>query len=64
MHTAPTAHETLMLLWDNYLTLCKQVDFDSMTPEVRIAHIEQNTPFRPFRIASWLARQGFFVTSQ
>jgi len=63
MHTAKTAHETLEFLWNNYLTLCEQVDLDSMSPEKLDVHIKQNSPVRPFRIAAWLARQGYFIAA-
>jgi hypothetical protein len=63
MHTASTAHETLELLWNNYLTLCKQVDLDSMSPETLNFHVNHNSPVRPFRIAAWLARQGYFIAA-
>ena len=63
MHTASTAHETLELLWNNYLTLCEQVDLDSMPPDTLAVHVKQNSPERPFRIAAWLARQGYFIAA-
>lgn len=63
MHTPTTANETLEFLWYNYLTLCEQVDLDSMSPETLDIHIQQNSPVRPFRIAAWLARQGYFITA-
>jgi hypothetical protein len=63
MHTATTAHETLMFLWNNYLALCEQVDLDSMPPETLDIHIENNSPVRPLRIAAWLARLGYFISA-
>jgi hypothetical protein len=63
MHTARTAHETLEFLWNNYLALCEQVDLDSMPPEMLDIRIENNSPVRPFRIAAWLARQGYFISA-
>jgi len=63
MHTATTANETLDFLWKNYLTLCEQVDLDVMPPEALDAHIQHNSPERPFRIAAWLTRQGFFIAA-
>ena len=63
MHTAELAHETIELLWNNYLTLTEHVDLDSMPPEVLNEHIKQNPPVRPFRISAWLARQGFFIAA-
>ena len=29
MHTAPTAHEALEFLWNNYVTLSEQVDLSA-----------------------------------
>lgn len=63
MHTPATANETLEFLWHNYLSLCEQVDLDSMSPETLDVHIQQNAPVRPFRIAAWLARQGYFIAA-
>ena len=63
MHTAKTAYETLELLWNNYLVLGEQVDFDFMPRETLEVHIERNSQVRPFRIASWLARQGYFIAA-
>lgn len=63
MPTARTADETLEFLWNNYLALCEQVDLESMLPETLDLHIESNAPVRPFRIAAWLARQGYFISA-
>lgn len=63
MHTPTTANETLDFLWNNYLTLCEQVDLDSMSPETLDVHIQQKSPVRQFRIAAWLARQGYFIAA-
>ncbi len=63
MHTAKTAHETLGFLWNNYLALCEQVDLDSMPPETLDVHIGNDAPVRPFRIAAWLVRQGYFISA-
>jgi hypothetical protein len=63
MHTAKTAYETLEFLWNNYLALCEQVDLDSMPPETLDIHIANNSRVRPFRIAAWLARQGYFISA-
>lgn len=63
MHTATTANETLEILWNNYLTLCKQVDLDAMPGETLDVHIERNSPVRPFRIAAWVSRQGYFIAA-
>lgn len=61
MHTATTAKETLEILWNNYLTLCEQVDLDAKPPGTLDAL--KDSPFRPFRIASWLVRQGYFIAA-
>lgn len=63
MHTAKTAYETLEFLWNNYRELCRQVDLDSMSQETLNIHIENRSPVRPFRIAAWLARQGYFISA-
>jgi hypothetical protein len=63
MHTAATARETLEFLWNNYLTLGERVDLESMPPDVLDSHLKQNSPVRPFRIAAWLARQGYFIAA-
>jgi hypothetical protein len=63
MHTASTARESLELLWRNYLLLQEQVDPESMTPETLDVHVKQNSLVRPLRIATWLARQGFFIAA-
>lgn len=63
MHTATTATETLEILWNNYLTLGEQVDLEAMPPETLDVHIQENAPVRPFRIATWLARQGYFIAA-
>ncbi len=63
MHTAKTADETLEMLWNNYLVLGEQVDFDFMPRETLEVHIERNSQVRPFRIAAWLARQGYFIAA-
>ena len=63
MHTAKTAHETLEILWNNYLLIGEQVDFDFMPRETLEDHIERNSQIRPFRIAAWLARQGYFIAA-
>ena len=34
-----------------------------MPPDVLDAQIRQNAPVRPFRIATWLARYGFFISA-
>jgi hypothetical protein len=63
MHTASTAHEALDFLWNNYLGLSEQVDLEVMPPENIDTLIRQNAPVRPFRIATWLARQGYFIAA-
>jgi len=63
MHSAATAKETLEFLWNNYLTLAEQVDLETMRLETLAALVEENSPVRPFRIAAWLARQGYFIAA-
>lgn len=63
MHTAQTARETLEFLWENYQLLCERVDLGAMPPDVLETHVEQNSPVRPFRIALWLARYGYFISA-
>jgi hypothetical protein len=63
MHSATTAHETLEFLWNNYLALCEQVDLEAMPLQTLDVHIKNNSPVRPFRIAAWLARQGYFISA-
>ncbi len=61
MHIASTANETLNLLWNNYSTLCVQVNPGNMSPET--LEIHRNSPLRPFRIATWLARQFIIIAA-
>ena len=63
MHTAKNAYETIELLWNNYRELCKKVDLDSMSDETFNVHRENKSPVRSFRIATWLARQGYFISA-
>src|SRR4051794_13477281 len=63
MHTASTAHETLQFLQANYRTAGEQVDFDMMRPETFEAHVQRNSPVRPFRIRAWMIRQGYFISA-
>ena len=60
MHDAATAHETVELLWKNYLTLLEQVDLETMTPDA-LDDLGNEAPIRPFKIAAWLARQAHFI---
>ena len=63
MHSAKTAHETLELLWHNYLELAEKVDLEAIDPEALGRYAESKQPVRPFRIAAWLGRQGYFVAA-
>ena len=63
MHSAKTAYETIELLWNNYLALAEQVDLEAMDHQTRMAHARNKQPVRPFRIATWLARQGYFIAA-
>jgi hypothetical protein len=63
VHTASTARETLNFLWANYVKLGEQVDPGLMPPDILESHVQQNAPLRPFRIATWLTRLGFFISA-
>jgi hypothetical protein len=63
MHTSKTASETLEFLWDNHCRLSEEIDPDWMPHDTLIAHAQQKSPLRPFRIASWVARLGFFISA-
>lgn len=63
MHTVSTAKETLDFLWANYVKLGEQVDPGLMPPDILESHVRQNAPLRPFRIATWLTRLGFFISA-
>jgi hypothetical protein len=63
MHTAATATETLQILWNNYLTLSERVDLEAMPQELLVFHSECESPEYPFRVAAWLARQGYFIAA-
>jgi hypothetical protein len=60
MHTSSTALETLRFLQNNYLVLAERIDLEMMPSEVLDG--VQNAPVRPFRIGSWVARQGCFIS--
>jgi DNA-binding XRE family transcriptional regulator len=57
------ALEFLGILWENYHRLAQQVDLYLMPPAVFDAHVEQKVLVRPLRIASWFARQGYFISA-
>lgn len=63
MHSATTAEKTLRILWTNYLMLCEQVDPEAMPREVLRGHVARKSPVHTFRIAAWLARQGYFIAA-
>lgn len=60
MHNAKTSKETLEFLRDNYLDLAKLVDIEHMPIEQSDQISRQ--PYRPFRIRTWLLRQGHFLS--
>jgi hypothetical protein len=62
VHTELTAKETLDFLWSNYLRLIKQVDPQHMGPDAVDELVKENPPVRPFRIASWVTRQGTYIS--
>ena len=62
MHTTATAAESLEFLWSNYLTLVGHVDLEAMSSDVLEGHIKSNATVRPFRIATWFAREGGFFS--
>jgi hypothetical protein len=41
----------------------KEVDFELMPPDVLEAHVRQKTLTRPFRIRTWLCRQGYIISA-
>jgi hypothetical protein len=57
------ALEFLEVLWENYHRVAQQVDSELMPPEVLDAHVKQGTLTRPFRIRSWLCRQGYIISA-
>ena len=63
MHTPETVKQTLELLWGNYLALAERVDPEAMDPDTFAHHCQQNTPIQPLRLATWLARQSFFLAA-
>lgn len=63
MHNAQLAHEMLEFIWNNYRELCERVDLDVMSPETLDVHVDNDSPVRPFRIAAWFARQGYFISA-
>ncbi len=63
MHSANTAYETLELLWNNYIELATKVDPEAMDTQALARYANCKHPVRPFRISTWLARQGYFVAA-
>lgn len=61
MHTPSNAIESLEMIWDNFLTVCRCVDLDTFSPKQLDEHAQ--SPIRPFRIATFLARQGVFIAT-
>ena len=63
MHAATKAIQPLEFMWNNYLTICENIDPETMSGETLDYHIQHNSPVRPYRISAWLARQGHFIAS-
>ncbi|MBL8828308.1 MAG: hypothetical protein JNM18_15105 [Planctomycetaceae bacterium] len=63
MHSAQLAHDTLNLLWNNYLTLAETVDPELMPDEKLEQLVKMNAKWRPFRISAWLCQQSYFLSA-
>lgn len=63
MHTAKTAHESLKFLWNNYVTLSEKVDLNFIPLDNLEELISEGASERPFRIASWISRQGYYISA-
>ena len=61
MHAPSNAIESLEMIWDNFLTVCERVDLDSFLPEQLDEHAHY--PIRSYRIATFLAGQGVFIST-
>jgi hypothetical protein len=59
--SSTNAIETLELLWQNYRDLAKKIDPEAMDSDILAVHVKQNSKIRPFRIATWLSRQAYFI---
>jgi len=63
MHTAKTAHESLKFLWNNYVTLSEKVDLNFIPLDNLEELISEGASERPFRIAPWISRQGYYISA-
>ena len=63
MHSEKAASEIIQALWANYQTLGRDVDLEMMPLETIDALVQQKAMIRPFRIAAWLARLGYFIAA-
>jgi hypothetical protein len=63
MISAEFARELVRFLWSNQHVLAEQVDPESMPLDKLDVLVKQNVLVRPFRIATSLARQGYFVSA-
>jgi hypothetical protein len=63
MYSPELSPETLEHVWNNYQILGGHVDLQRMPPDRLDALVEQRAAARPFRLAAWVATQGFFVSA-
>jgi hypothetical protein len=58
-----SARESLEFLRFNHFKLFEQIDPEMMPEATLRRQINQGAKVRPFRIATWSARQGFFISA-
>jgi hypothetical protein len=58
-----SARESLEFLRFNHFKLSEQIDLEMMSEATLRRHINQGAKVRPFRIATWCAGQGFFISA-
>lgn len=63
MSSAMSPREMLEFLRLNHHKLSEQVDLESMSEKTLQQHIDRSAKVRPFRILTWTARQGFFISA-
>jgi hypothetical protein len=63
MITVAFAREVIQFLWQNRHILSQHVDLHAMPPERLDALVEKKALVRPFRVATALARQGYFISA-
>jgi hypothetical protein len=63
MMTAELARRMVQFLWSNHHTLSQQVDLEAMPPDRLDALVQQKALVWPFRIATSLARHGYFISA-